>query len=244
LGYPMSHKWNSAVRLGVIAAMLSVAGVLAGFDQPKDKPAAKEPEQKKADDKKAAKHEFKIEDGMYAEACSCKPPCPCELTGANMGCEGVGAYDLKKASYDGKDISGTKYAYALDLDEKDGWVHLYVDQKDPKKHDAAVAFAKGALAAFGTITLTKDADIKIEEKDSKYTVSVDDGKVMKFQTKPMLGGDGKTPMTHTNTHDALNPTFYQGTAVSAEYKGGGKDFKLAEGRNCYFNDKMKSKGEV
>jgi hypothetical protein len=244
----MNHTWKSALQFGTVAALLSFAGVLGGFDQPKDngkdKPAAKESDTKKSDEKKATKHEFKIEDGMYAEACSCKPPCPCELMGASMGCEGVGAYELKKATYEGKEISGSKIAYALNLAEKDGWVHVYVDQKDPKKHDAAVAFAKGALAVFGNITLTKDADIKIEEKDSKYTISVDDGKVMKLQTKPTMGGDGKTPMTHTNTHDALNPTFYQATIVAGEYKGGGKNFKLAEGRNSYFNDKMKSKGEV
>lgn len=241
----MKLTLRTSVQLSTVAALLACAGFLGGFDQPKDngKPAAKEAEHKK-DEKSAAKHEFKIEDGRYAEACSCRPPCPCELTGVSKGCEGVGAYELKKASYEGKDISGSKFAYALDLDEKDGWVHVYVDQKDAKKHDAAVAFAKAALTPFGNITVTKDADIKIDEKDSQYTVSVDDGKVMKFSTKPMMGGDGKTPMTHTNTHDALNPTFYQGTAVSGEYKGGGKEFKLSEGRNCYFNDHMKSKGEV
>jgi hypothetical protein len=242
-----TFEWTGMAKLGVVACVVAMAGVLGGFDQPKDsgkeKTAAKEPEQKKGEEKAGGKH-FDIESGMYSETCSCRPPCPCELTGANMGCEGVAAYELKKATYDGKDISGTKVAYALNLAEKEGWVHVYVDQKDAKKHDEAVAFAKAAFASFGPITLTKDAEIKIEEKESKYTVSVDGGKVMKFETKPMMGGDGSTPMSHTNTHDKLNPTFYQGTAVSGEYNGGGKSFKLSEGRNCYFNNHMKSKGEV
>ncbi len=84
---------------------------------------------------------------MYAEVCSCRPPCPCELTDVSMGCKGVAAYEIKKGTYDGKDISGTKFAYALSLAEKDGWVHIYVDQKDAKKHDASVAFANGRDAA-------------------------------------------------------------------------------------------------
>jgi hypothetical protein len=236
----MKVTLKTTVQLSTVAALLACAGFLGGFDQPKDKPAekpaAKEPASKE-------KH-FDIENGMYAEACSCKPPCPCELTGVAMGCEGVGAYELKKATFDGHDISGTKIAYALNLAEKDGWVHVYVDQPDAKKHDAAVAFAKAALSVFGNITVTKDADIKIAEKDNKYTASVDNGKVMKFETEPMMGGDKTTPMTHTNTHDKLNPVFHQGAVVSAEYKGGDKEFKLAKGRNCYFNNHMKSKGEV
>jgi hypothetical protein len=238
----MKQNWKSLAQFGVTAALFSLAGVLGGFDKPAKqdaKPAAKAPDTKKEEPKA-----FDIETGMYAEACSCKPPCPCELTGVAMGCNGVGAYELKKATYDGKDISGTKFAYALNLAEKDGWVHVYVDQKDAKKHDAAMAFAKAAMSAFGTVTLSKDASVKIEEKDDKYTVSVDDGKVLKFETKPMLGGDKKTAMTHTNTHDKLNPVFHQGTVVSASYKGGDKDFTLAEGRNCYFNTHMKSKGDV
>lgn len=232
-----AFKWSGS-KVGVLAAMLSLACVLGGMSAT---PAANSPG---AQEKKAEKHPLNIEDGMYAESCSCRPPCPCELTGVEMHCVGVGAYELKKATYNGKDISGTKMAYALDLDEKNGWVHVYVDQKDAAKHDDAVAFAKAALSAFGNITMTKDASISITQEDSHYKVSVDDGKVMRFETEPVMGGDKKTPITHTNTYDALNPTFYQGKSVSVHYSGGGKQITLEKGRNCYFNNAMKSKGEV
>src|SRR4051812_20101784 len=83
----MKADWMNVVRVGTVAALVGAAGMLGGFDQPKDskdKPAAKEPEKAKGQEKKeehkpveAAKHEFKIEEGTYAEACSCHPPCPC-----------------------------------------------------------------------------------------------------------------------------------------------------------------------
>src|SRR5262245_52676428 len=247
----MKLTLKTSVQLSTVAALLACAGILGGFDQPKDngkdKGAAKEPEHKKDEkgEKSAAKHEFKIEDAKYAEACSCMPPCSCELIGPDMSCKGVGAFELKSAKYDGKDISGTKIAYALGVGK---WVHVYVDQKDAKKHDAAEAFAKAAIAGFGPMTLAKDADIKIDEKGDKYTVSVDGGKVMKLETEPVMGGDEKTPLTYSNIKDPVHPVVMQGTTASCTYTGtdkdGEKSFKLEKGRNAYFNNHIKSNGTI
>jgi hypothetical protein len=234
----------SAVQVGAVAMLVGSAGLLGGFDQPKDakdKPAAAEPETK-SDSKATAKHEFKIDEGIYAETCTCRPPCPCELTGAEMSCQGVTAEQVTKGTYDGKDISGTRYAAALDLSNK--FVRIYVDQKDPKKHDAAVAFAKAALAGFGTPDMVKDADIDLKERENSFTVTVDGGKTMSFKTKPMLGGDGKTPVTHTNTMDPVNKVMMQGQCVECTYKDGDKSITVKEGRNAYFNTHVQCSGSV
>jgi hypothetical protein len=249
----MKHTWKSALKFGTVAALLSFAGILGGFDQPKDngkdKPAAKEPETKKKDDKKsddkAAKHEFKIEDAKYAEACSCEAPCACELLGPDMTCKGVGAFELKSAKYDGKDISGTKMAYALGVGK---WVHVYIDQKDAKKHEAAEAFARAAISGFGPVKFVKDADISIEEKSDKYTVSVNAGKTMKFETEPVMGGDEKTPLTYSNVKDPIHPVMMQGKSTSVSYAGsdsdGDRGFKIDKGKNAYFNNHIKSNGSI
>jgi hypothetical protein len=242
----MNRNLTSVLQLGTVAALISFAGVLGGFDQPKDKPAAKETAgaDKKAD-ASAAKHDFKVDDGRYVETCSCMPPCACELIGPDMSCKGVAAFEFKSAKYNGQDISGTKMAYAVGVGK---WVHIYIDQKDPKKHDAALAFSKAALNGFGPVTLTKDADIKIDEKADKYTVSVDGGKTMQFETEPVMGGDEKTPITYSNVHDPVHPVMMQGSAISASYKGSDKDgektFKLDKGRNAFFNNHLKSSGSV
>lgn len=242
------HHLGSIVKAGTAALLIGAVGILGGLTQPEKKDNAKPgaPIQKLEAKKEpaAAKHDFSIDSGTYAETCTCRPPCPCELTGAVMGCNGVGAYELSKATYNGADISGTKFAYALGLGD---WLNIYVDQPDPKKHDAAVAFAKGALAGFakdGKANKVVDAKIKIEEKNGAYTASVNDGKIMSFRTEPVLGGDKKTPITHSNTHDPVNPVFLQGECVEASYKDGDQKFEIDQGRNSYFNNHIKSSGSV
>ncbi len=196
-----------------------------------------QPEKAATSDKKP----FSIEQGYYVEACSCRAPCPCELTGAMKGCEGVGAYSFDKAMYDGQDLSGTKIAYALFLGET---VIVYIDAPDAKKHAAVEKFARAALAGFGPIKQVKDAKVEISGKDGAYTAKVDGGKVMSCTTEPVMGGDGKTPLVHTNTQDALNPTMYQGRCTSCTYTDGDNKIELEKGRNSYFNQHMKSSGKL
>jgi hypothetical protein len=219
-----------------------------GTQRPADKASEKAQPEKggdkgKSDSKGEAKSEakeFSVE-GYYVEACSCKPPCPCELTGANMSCEGVGAYDFEKGKYAGEDFSGTRVAYSLHIGKE---VHLYIDAPDAKKRAAAEKFARAALAAFGPVKGVHEAKIEITGKDGNYTFKVDGGKVLSCTTSPVLGGDHKNPIKHENTLDAVNPVMYQGLCESCTYVQGDNKITLEKGRNAYFNQHMKTNGKV
>ncbi len=184
--------------------------------------------------------DFSIE-GYYVEACSCMPPCPCEMTGASMGCKGVGAYQFDKGTYGGEDFSGTRVAYSLYIGES---VHLYVDAPDASKRAAAEKFMRVALAGFGPIKGVHEAKVELTGKDGTYTLKVNGGKTMTCTTEPVLGGDHKTPIVHQNTQDALNPTMYQGLCDSCTYTDGDMKVTLEKGRNSYFNQHMKASGKL
>lgn len=217
--------------LVAIAAILVATPTFA--QQPKARPTP-------APEPAAEGKDFAVE-GHYLEACSCRPPCPCELTGAMMGCKGVGAYQFDKASYDGEDFSGTRLAYSLYLGES---VHLYLDAADAKKRAALEKFARAFLAGFGPVKGVHEAKIEIAGKDGNYTLKVDGGKVMSCTTEPVLGGDKKTPIVHSNTHDVVNRTMYQGVCTSCSYVDGDMKITLDKGRNSYFNPQMKASGKV
>jgi hypothetical protein len=215
--------------------MLGCAGLAGAQDKAKpttDKPAAKD----------AATHEYSLE-GQYVESCSCRVPCSCEMTGPMKGCLGVGAYDIKKGSYNGVDISGAKFAYASGVTE---WVDLYIDAKDEKQREAVKGMASGFLKNFGTIQDVKPAKVDIKRDGYAFDVNVDNGKVMAFKTEPVMGGDGKTPVTHTNIGDPFNSTMLQGKGVSTKYTAAkdSKSFTIDKGRNSYCNDKMKASGQI
>lgn len=225
------------LAVGVVEVRAQVDDALAPSKE--QKKAAQPAEAKKPEAKVEAK-EFSVE-GYYVEACSCKPPCPCELTGAEMGCKGVGAYQFDKGTYGGEDFAGTRVAYSLYLGES---VHLYIDAPDAKKRASTEKFMRAALAGFGPIKGVHEAKVEIAGKDGAYSVKVDGGKVMTFSTEPMLGGDHKTPITHTNTMDVINPVMCQGQCLSCTYTDGDMKVTLSKGRNAYFNQKMKTSGRV
>ena len=64
---------------------------------------------------------------------------------------------------------------------------------------------------------------------------------MTFQTEPMAGGDGKAAIHIKN---AVNPTVYQGTCVSAIYADGQRKVTVEKGRNSHFNPRLKSSGKI
>lgn len=177
--------------------------------------------------------------GSYVEGCSCAGPCPCDLTGPNMSCEGVGFWRLDHASYDGMDISGVKGAMALGIGK---WVAIYVDAPKDKR-DAAVNFFKDAFAAFGPITSVTDAKITIEGSGGTFNASVNDGAIMSLQTVPVLGFDNKNPLTYQNVQDPIARTIMQGKTVALMYNDGGHSFSLKDS-NAYFNDHIRSQGEL
>jgi hypothetical protein len=178
--------------------------------------------------------------GVYVETCACKPPCACEMVAVESGCQGLGAFKLTSGRYMGTDLSGVKIAYAMVPGE---WVRLYVDAR-PEQTDAATAFARAVTAKFGPLEATREASIDIKGTDGAYTVLVDNGKVMTFQTEAILGGDKKSPIAHSNVHNILNPTCYQGQSVQATYRDDNRKINLPKGRNSYFNPAMSAKGKI
>ncbi|HUJ10238.1 MAG TPA: DUF1326 domain-containing protein [Verrucomicrobiae bacterium] len=178
--------------------------------------------------------------GMYVEGCSCSRPCTCELTGVEPMCQGVNAFALTSGRYQGVDLSGVKVAFATAPAK---WVRLYVDVKDPKQRDAAVAFAKAYTSSFGKVEKVQDAKVQIDGKGGKYELKVDDGKIMSLVTEPVLGGDNKTPLVYSNIHDALHPTVKQGKTVTGAYHDGTHKFELKDS-NAFFNEDFSNKGKM
>jgi hypothetical protein len=154
---------------------------------------------------------------------------------------GVGAHEISSGTYAGIDLVGVTIAHAKVVGE---WVNLYIDAKDEKQRAAAEKFGRAAFAGFGPIKEVKAARIEVSGADGKYTVTVDGGKIMKFQTQPLLGGDGKNPIGYTNIKNAVNPTVYQGTVVSATYSDGDKKVTVEKGRNSHFNPRLKTSGKI
>jgi hypothetical protein len=188
----------------------------------------------------AAKADFNVE-GMFVDCCSCRPPCPCEVTEVMKGCKGVGVHQISSGKHAGNDLAGVKIAHAKVVAE---WVNLYIDAKDEKQLAAAEKFGRAMFAGFGPIKEVKAARIEVSGADGKYAVTVDGGRIMRFETEPVLGGDGKTPVGYTNIKNAVNPDVYQGRCVFAAYSDGDKKVTVEKGRNSHFNPRLKSSGKI
>jgi len=178
--------------------------------------------------------------GVFVEGCDCSISCPCELTGIEMGCQTVGAMSLSGGSYLDTDLSGVKVAFATTPGK---WVRIYIDANNGKQKHAATQFMKGIYGAFGKIEAVTNAKIYITGIDGKYTVKVNDGRIMYLTTEPILGGDNKTPLMHSNTSNKLNSVFMQGKTIAAHYNDNGRKFELS-GTNSYFNPQMNSEGSI
>ncbi|UJS16790.1 MAG: DUF1326 domain-containing protein [Candidatus Jettenia sp.] len=176
--------------------------------------------------------------GVFVEGCSCKAPCPCELIGLSEGCNAVGVVSLSEGNYMGADLAGAKIAYAVAPSE---WVRIYVDGKSDEQREAAIELAKGMFSTFGEIESTSSAHIDMSGMDGSYTVRVNDGKLMQLTTEPVLGGDNKTPITHTNIKNKFILVFMQGRTIFGSFHDGERKFEL-KGGNSYFNNRMESEG--
>ena len=174
--------------------------------------------------------------GSYVEGCSCNGPCPCELTGVKMGCQGIGIFNVQKGAYKGKDMSGCRFAYATQPGE---WIEFYVDAPNATKRATCVAFITQYLGPFGKITGTHDAKIKLTVLNNKQYARVDDGKVMGLESSTVYGLDKKNPLMYSNMNDAIHPIVMQGKVSKCFYNNGDKSFKL-EGTNAYFNRNIAS----
>jgi hypothetical protein len=181
--------------------------------------------------------------GVYTDTCSCRVPCLCDLTGATPdSCQGVGAVAITRGDFSGSDLSGVRFAYALLMGD---WVRLYIDAPDPARRAAAEAFVRALCSDWGKLESVRDARIDIAPREGGYAVKVDGGKTFEFVIAPVIGGDGKTPLVHTNTHSLITSTFLQGkSAETTIFHDGTRSFEIEAGRNAYFNDKVESAGSL
>lgn len=68
---------------------------------------------------------------------------------------------------------------------------------------------------------------------------------MKYVTEPVLGGDGKTAVMHSNTYEPLTSVSLQGkSSEGLSHHDGERSMDRSKGRNVYFNDKMDTSGEL
>lgn len=178
--------------------------------------------------------------GVHVEGCSCPPPCPCELFEVAMSCQGVGGFDFKTGTYDGKSISGSKLAYGV---APGSWVTIYLDAPTPAKRDALEALARSAFKAWGELKFVKDADISITRDKGIYTMTVDGGKVMTLITQPVLGLDTNMPIVISNVRNPLYSTVMLGTTAKCQYNDGERSFDF-KGTNAYFNGSVTAKGKI
>jgi hypothetical protein len=78
-----------------------------------------------------------------------------------------------------------------------------------------------------------------------YTVTVDGGKIMKYTSAPVLGGDGRTALSHSNVFNPLTSVFLQGKSTAPTvYRDDARTIQLDAGRNAYFNDMMQTSGQL
>jgi hypothetical protein len=178
-----------------------------------------------ADQPAASAKPFKVE-GLYLEGC---------------GCDCVGAVRLRgESSYNGVSLAGCKIAYAT-VPTK--WVRLYIEAKGEAQLAAATEFAKAAFAKFGTIESARAAKIEMGQRDGKYFLRVDGGKVINLSSEPVLGGDGKTALSYSNTKNLFTRTFRQAKTIQCTFKDGNREFHHKE-TNSYFNEYMKNEGNL
>ena len=187
----------------------------------------------------AGKKPFAVR-GEFIDSCSCALGCSCPMGVLEPGCNGVGVIVVKSGKFDGSDFSGAKIAYAVSPGK---WVRGYVDAPDAAKAKAASAWAASALAGFGKVEFVKSAHISVSGSNGNYSYAVDGGKIMKASTRAVMGGDGHSPIVHTNLPDPLNNRFAQGRTVSGTYHDAGRAFTL-KGSNSYFNDQLNKSGKL
>lgn len=178
--------------------------------------------------------------GVYVEGCSCAPPCPCELTGVAMGCEGVGFFSIQNGSFAGASVSGVRFAYAT---KPGDYVIGYVDAPNAAKRKAGENLIRTAFKDWGKMEAVRSAKIAITGSGGTYSATVDGGKVCSLTTKPILGSDKRHPIVIDNINSPLHPQVKQGRIVKCSYTDGDHHFDI-EGQNAYFNDRLNVKSQL
>ncbi|MBI5705677.1 MAG: DUF1326 domain-containing protein [Armatimonadetes bacterium] len=177
--------------------------------------------------------------GMFVEGCSCSAPCPCEIVGLEMGCQGVGGMALTGGSYNGVSLAGAKLAYAT---EPGNWVRLYVQAKNPSQRKAIEALGRAVYSGFGKIESVSEGAISVTNKGGNFTLTVNGGKIMTLKTTPILGHD-KKPVIINNMNDPIHPDNMLGKSTACSFSDGGRSFTLSD-RNVFWTDKLNTKGKI
>jgi hypothetical protein len=146
---------------------------------------------------------------------------------------------LSSGRYGGKDLGTAKLVWAGHAGK---WSYLYVDAPAAER-ETATAFTRALFGPLGKIEAVKNAVIELSGKGGQYRLTIDDGKVLELSMEPVLGGDKKTPITHTNTFIPWSSTVMQGRTIKASFHDGDRSFAL-EGSNAFFNPVMKSSGNL
>lgn len=177
-------------------------------------------------------------EGVFVEGCSCMSPCPCEISDVRMGCQGVGVYVFNKGKYGTTDLAGLKLAYGIQPGE---WVTLFIEAKNANQRKAAVEFATTAFKEAGKVLFVRDAKISVTGSKGKYTVTVE--KAFTLKTEPILGGDGKSPISISNVKNPIHPTVFLGKTVQCTYNDGERSFDIQD-TNSYFNNRAMSTAQL
>ncbi len=181
--------------------------------------------------------------GVYTDTCTCRIPCTCDLTGDTPdSCLGVGVVDITHGDFSGSDLSGVRFAWAMDMGK---WVRIYIDAPDATHRAAAEQFVRALCVDWGKMEVIRDAKIDISRKSGGYAAKVNGGSTMDFEIAPVMGGDGKTPLVHSNTHSQLTSTFLQGSSAKPSvFRDDDRVFNIAAGRNGYFDPNMDHSGSL
>lgn len=178
-------------------------------------------------------------DAAFVEGCSCKEVCVTEITGKDAGCHGLGGISFKNATYGGRDFSGTRTAFVWDSGK---WVRIYIDAPSAAKREAVTAYMKAVLTDWAPEVTIENAKVAVTSSGGQGTVTINGGQVGKITVKPVMGGDGKTPVVHDNLSSPMHTTLFQGQTTSATFAGP-NGFSL-DATNGFLNLRYRMKGKI
>jgi hypothetical protein len=174
----------------------------------------------------------------FIECCSCKDVCVTEITGRDVGCHGIGAIKFNSGSYGGKDLSGTAAAFAWDSGK---WVRLYIEAPDGKRQ-GVTSLMKAILADWGKLEEVRTGSVRITHSNGRYMLRVDKGHTAAIEMKPVMGADGKTPVTHTNLASPMHSVLMQAATIGGTFADA-HPFSLTD-TNGFFNMHTVIKGKI
>jgi hypothetical protein len=172
--------------------------------------------------------------GLTMEGCTCKVACNCPWSGVAHGCQGLSTIIVNGGSYNGVNLAGAKIAQGGVAGNR---IYIYVDAKDAQR-DAATAFARAYWKNEGTVLAVRNVKIDLSGQAGRYTLTIDNGKIARLTTEPVLGGDKKNPVAHSNA-DTPWPLM-QARAVTGFFHDGDISFTL-ENTNSYFNEHIETR---